>query len=87
MRVNYDVGMARGGINLGNMAGYFRPFVYPKEVCLFADRVEDDERYVGINITLSKEELICLIPILEKAREELATYEDVEKFEERVESE
>ena len=87
MRVNYDVGMARGGIDLGNMTGHFRPFVCPKEVSLFADRIEDDEKYVGINITLSKEELNCLIPILEKAREELVTYEDVKKFEERVESE
>lgn len=87
MRVNYDVGDARGGIDFGNMAGKIRSFVYPKVVYLFADRVEDDERYVGLKITLSKEELNCLIPILEKAREELATYEDVEKFEERVESE
>lgn len=87
MRVNYDVGDARGGIDFGNMAGKFRPFVYPKEIYLFADRVEDDERYVGLKITLSKEELNCLIPILEKAREELATHEDAEKFEERVESE
>ena len=87
MRINHDTGNARGGMDLGNMAGRFRSFVYPKEIYILADRTEDDERFIGVNITLSKEELDSLIRTLEKAREELATYEDVKKFEERVENE